>query len=799
MSEPGLQSGGGQRRFRQRGGAKKKKRPRKESDAPGSTVHDFTAPDLNTLPCPSLDQMPASVRPFESNKYSDRHGKASYNGAANNAVHGQPAPVFESQLDPGLVQYLSQLRDDLQQMQFSHQQHEDDPEEEPPSLMLARNGLSSLTPNLHEVCLEPLGSRVLEMLIQAAAADPDCIADTLSAILALGSHRVAILADHRCGSHVLQSLVVAVTGDAAVAGGGSTSQAKALEMLGQMLSDWSLEDLMNVMSSSCGSHVFRAIVAGLAGLPAEEPKEAKLDDSTGSDRIVSYITRLAIDVPKEWMISVVNLAERLLEADETGDGLHSLVWTASSCAAFQGLLSAVTHRDRKLARRLVKATVQNKTMEICFDACGARFMERVVICLGAAEVLPAVKGQVAAMAKDSKANFVVQRILLGLKGRGQVVSAWDELEPALAGMVGYGSTRDGVVLAMLRAAEVEGDEQARRRASRAIGKAIGAAGPSAKHLCGILLTGSIDRWERWRDGVKAWTNAGMGIPIKQRPEDDQTAVLRIGGGMPSVSLLGVLMARSVMRYPGAPGQAARDSMGNLTAPEILALCSLPAGSRLVEQWIESDEEHGTGKAITTVLSAVLDIRDNAGAIGAMCRSPYGAQILIRIVPRVSGDMRKRSMEALGERAAVLSAHVHGRQVIRKCRVHDFLRHGDEWSTAESARDTRARVFADLLHLEETAPPDNQIAGAIDDNGTTPVVESTETPVIVANHTNDTDAGVKLAEAAKAVKRAARKEGLLKRNAESTDGVSAGLENVLSAIAKAADGGKKSNKKRKRNV
>jgi hypothetical protein len=715
---------GGQRRFRQRGGAKKKKKTR---------LPDALPNDVDRHPSPAGPYYPP--------------------GAA-----APPRQPQECQLDPELARYLYQLRDDMDRLE-----REDgravgpDGDDEPPSILLARNGLVSLQANLHEVAMEPMGSRVLETLVRTARADTDVLAGTLSALLALGSRRVAALADHRCGSHVLQSLVLAVSSAVAAEGGGEAGMA-AMQALGRLINEWTLPEVVAVMSSSCGSHVFRAIVAGLAGIPAEEPREAKLDDAAGSTRLATYIELGGVDVPQEWLACVSALGQRLVDGD-TGGGLHSLLWAPSSSAALQGLVAATSRADRDVTKKLVTAALQESALlNVCFDGCGARFMERVVVCLGAGHVLPELKGHLADMAVDGKANFVLQRVLLGLKGRGAVMSAWDELEDALPEMTGFGSVRDGVVLAMLRAAEVEGDEHVRRRAARAIAKSVGAVGVHARHLAGVLVVGSLERWELWRSAVQAWSTRGMGIsPAPTAPDDDLTSVLHFGAS-PGTSLLGVLMARSLMRYSGGPGQACRDSMANLTAAEVLALCSQPAGSRLVEQWTVSDEEFGNGKATSFVVTSLMD----AGAIGAACRSPYGAQVLIRTIPRAAGVVRKRAMEALAARAPHLREHKHGRQVIRRCRVDDYMRRGDDWSAVETLRDTRHRLFEEILLPAEDA---GDVAGG--------------------------------AKEVRGTKGKRKREAAARKRDEGVDDGGVGLDNVLAAIGKVAADGEKKKKKKKR--
>ncbi len=180
----------------------------------------------------------------------------------------------------------------------------------------------------------------------------------------------------------------------------------------------------------------------------------------------------------------------------------------------------------------------------------------------------------------------------------------------------------------------------------AVAKAVGATGAKAKFLAGILFMGSLSRWERWREGIKEWEDAGLGIRDKKAEVDDSTTVLHVGvgksHGLGALSFLGVMMARSLLRFPGAPGQVSRDSMANLTSAEVIALCAHSAGSRLVEQWVLSDEEHGTGRVPSSVVSSILD----TCTLGALSRSPCGAQVVSKLIPRSAGPVRRKAMDAL---------------------------------------------------------------------------------------------------------------------------------------------------------
>lgn len=684
---------GAKRRFRKRGGAKKKKKSQVTQDGQTDPERGTAGVSENDATQSGNEHAPDSQTLVEP----DAHPTRSRFGGEGTTVYNYGG----STLDAELAQYLRQVRDDLQRLATEDEQETTATasDDQPQSVLLARNALSSLTGHLHEVAMDTAGSRILEFLLQAASSDRDAMAEALNNLLALGSQRFGTLCQHRCASHVLQSLIHVVV-DARSMAFGPGHTMTAIENLIATLAEWPAGDVAAIMSHSSGTYVFREIVAGLAGLPVDEPKEQKLNDSKGSSRIKSYIDELQVDVPSEWLAAISKLGSSLVEADD-GYELQSMLSAPASCGALQALLSGLVRYGRAEARQLAKACIKDSCLDLCYDACSARFMERAIVCLGPVEFLPSLKGHFAELAADGKANYVLQRLLLGLRGRGLVMSAWDELEASLPKMVGFGSAREGVVLAMIRAAEVEGDEQVRRRAARLIAKATGASGPNAKHIIGILLAGSLEMWSRWKDGVNIWADNGMGLQDAGLQTRKGQQTMTSPKGLPLLSVLGTLTARSLLRYPGSPGQIARDSMGNMSSEELIALGLDASGSRLLELWLEHDAEGAPhSKTAGSFVSAVLDKVDDNGLLGPFARNAYGAQVLSRAVILCPTTVKKRTMDALAADMENLKEDDYGRQVLRKCRVEDYLRRTDEWSAVESARDTRYRLFADILNAPE---------------------------------------------------------------------------------------------------
>jgi len=126
---------------------------------------------------------------------------------------------FDELLDPETLFYLQQVRVDLRNL-LEKEQHEaeeqqeyqnghgnyDETEEEAGSVILVRNTLEELKGHLNEVARDITGSRILEELIKSVA-DPD-LANLIRALITQGgTQRILRLAEHRCASHVFESIV----------------------------------------------------------------------------------------------------------------------------------------------------------------------------------------------------------------------------------------------------------------------------------------------------------------------------------------------------------------------------------------------------------------------------------------------------------------------------------------------------------------------------------------------------------------------------------------------------------------
>lgn len=653
-----------QKRFRKRGGAKKKKKKADAASLPAFT--EVTQP--SPVVPPSNDTNPNYVSGFTA-EFKPQSGRV---GQELQSYLDKLQASLE-EVDPGAEAALAYFPGD---------------EEAPESVLLSRNALTELAPKLAQLSLENNAARFIEILLRTAKSK-EVLSEALDAVLSAGASHVVDLAIHRCASHVLETLIVSLR-----------EVGSDLNALNPIVSAWTPEQFKGLISSPSGSHVFRLIVATLSGLPSDEPREAKLDDSYPK-QIHTYIDKRE-SVSDESLSAVRDLVNTILNADIP---LQDMLWESKTSAALQGLLSAVTVADKALAKKLGEECLKAGVANLVNDSCGSRFVERLILCLGCSLVEKDIKGHLAELARHPKGNFVVQRYLLGLKGRGAVMSAWDELEVTLPSMLGSGRVREGVVLALLRVTEAQGDENCRRRASRAVARACGATGAKVRSLVGILAMGSEEIWERWKQTVQELGLTGMGI--YGRPND----ILQIRGRIVKAALLGTLIGRCVMRFPGGPGQATRDSMMALSNVEILALIADPCGSRLVEQWIQDEKVERSMKIASKVFNIIWECGESM-ALLAVARSHYGAMVIVRCCPLLEGPQRKQMMDALASNLRNLKEHSSGQMVVRKCRVEHYMRKGDQWEQEKSTKQTKQRLFAEILEEdsepeEATSPPEKK--------------------------------------------------------------------------------------------
>lgn len=623
---------------------------------------------------------------------------------------------------------------------------------------VARAALRELSGHIQAAARDGVGSRVLEQLLDVTDA-PDAVDELAVSLLAVGGSRAAGLATHRCGSHVLQRLLERITADAAAAGRDAPPSPALTAALG-WLDGLSVPALVELVTDARGSHVFRAAVTGLAGVPLEAPRSADVDAGaplTAEAMATSYITEAAWPMADAAGAAVVRLARVLVDelpspAGEGGDrtSLRALATGTSAGAALQALLAATVGWDAAVAERLAVTTLGGPgcpaTWDLSTNVAGSRLVETAILAFCGqpaagtpgtvvGDILGAFLLRLTEAAAHPTANYVLSAVLCrGLRSRGAVATALDGLErEALAASVGHASGREGVALALGRAAAAYGDDAVRGRYAKALARVMGATGPDAKHLTPALLVGSLARLTRWRPAVQAWADHGYGLSADRR-------VLAGPARAPAYSTPGILTARVVLAWGGVPGQLARESLGGMPGAELVALAVHGGTSRLLEQvlgWRDGSAGEFAAALAVKLSSALLDSLLGGGGRGATglsaaaaaaalaastttndggaggvaptdgggvptllaaaAASPCASRVLQAAFAGADAERRRRVTAGLTAHAAALrSGGAAGRHTLRVCRVDEYARRAADWTAREGARNTRARLFADIL-------------------------------------------------------------------------------------------------------
>ena len=388
--------------------------------------------------------------------------------------------------------------------------------------LVAHAALQELAGLVQAAARDGVGSRVLEQLLDATDA-ADVVNEVAVSLLAAGGARAAGLAKHRCGPHVVQPLLGRLTSDAAAAGPTAPPSPGLAAALG-WLDALPAAGVVGLMADARGSHVFRAAVTGLAGVPPSPPRSSAVDAGaplTAEAAASSYITEAAWPMPEAAGAAVVRLAGVLVDDLPAGVSLDCLAREPATSAALQALLARTFVWDAPVVTRLDTATLGGDgclgTWGLATDMAGSRLVESAVLAFcgqpGAGapgtvvgDIAAALLPRLAAAVAHPTANYVLAATLpQALTSRGAVASALDALDEgdAFATAAGLASGREGVVLSLGRAAAAHGDAGVRARFTKALARALGAVGADAKHLTPALIVDSLPRLTRWRAAVSA--------------------------------------------------------------------------------------------------------------------------------------------------------------------------------------------------------------------------------------------------------------------------------------------------------
>lgn len=592
-------------------------------------------------------------------------------------------------LDANIDAYLTKLQQSLDEFnvtQTSDEQYSDpndgDGHNPSPVTLLARNALKELSPRLPELTRNGAASRLLEELIVRAGSPASIM--LLDTLLEAGSRQFASLTMHPSASHFLQTCIT------------TASYTGVPAALPQIISSWSYDLLIQVMSSSAGTHVFRAAISLLVRVPAEEPTCARLrDDVPPSTRYFDNVS----NKPDEAAITAVTIiSETLLQHQ---NDLPQLLQAPQSCGAIQALLTALAVCNVSKAAEFATSVLPPSSFDDAIvHRVASRFIDRMILTCGWQIVDDHFRDNetLTRYTFHPTANFCVQRYIALLTSRPEVARVIRVLEPTIDSLLSPSTPRDGVVLALARAAEYHGDIHTQSLLARAIASGAGAIDKDARYLAGHLAMRGKALWGEWCRRVDEKGMAALFTEVKRTKQK----ALTLPQTLPRASLLGTLIARALMRFPGGAGQGARASLSSLSNTILLALSADPVGNRLVEQWLLDPVPKRAEKIAGKLLSLFIDNAQSAGkgTFGAVCRNANAGMLVIKSMERANAGLRRKVMENLAGIVDELLADRFGQVVIRKCRVRRFMKRNSQWEHETNAIETKQRLFADIFRDDQ---------------------------------------------------------------------------------------------------
>lgn len=637
------------RRFRRRGGAKKNKNKKN----PSSSAADHIAFDSASAPS-TTSPSTLTAPPILSS-----------------------APTFVpagTTLPPDLFSYLQKLSADLLSLP------PDDPDTPDHASLLARNGLTTVTNYVAELSRDSTTARVLESLLPHAGAEGAiAVIDSL-----FSAAPFVALSTHVSASHVLQTAL--------------TTASSPPESLRVVIASMSQNDFLTIATDRHGSHVLRAALATLVGIPSDEPPHARLDDSVPAGTPYFH----AASQPSAPVVNVLrSLSDTILQKPEV---LVDLPYSPHGSASLQALLSAFSISDLSTSVSVIATSVASSTAvpELLQSQTGSRLLDRILL-VGTDTAIHTHFSDANTLLTASQhpvANFPVQRFLSSLPTRAKLAAALSTLLPQFPTLLGEHAPRDGVVLALARATERVGDLRQQTTLSREVARAINATGADTKLLPLALALRGIASAKMWRSILESSTS-----PMEW---ELRHGALQTPRGLPRPAPVGVLLARTLLRLKGAAGQPVRDAMATLSARELVAMLIDPGLSRVLEPWLADGDAKRAEKIAMKILAALdsgREGRDEDAVLVAACAVPCAAMVIAQCVARLSADQRRRAMDRLAAQYDTIAHTGRGEIVLRKCRVEMYMRRNGDWEREESARETKERLFADILADEEVGGGD----------------------------------------------------------------------------------------------
>jgi len=572
-----------------------------------------------------------------------------------NPANDATVPRSSSQLQPAMVQYLTEASEHLQRLANSQEPRGGDDGDIEDARVVASNVVKEIRDQIHAVVCDPVGSRTLEVVVEYLAIED------LNVILlpALFTGDVRTRMNHRFASHVLEKVIPRIGGE-------------QLDALVNVLEEEGA--LVAIADDRYGSHVLRTILQTLAHADLAMAARGSLE----GDWILPITPDVSISKSERQLF--VRIAKRFLREES----LLPLAKSPCASSVLQFLITGLQLLSSSLSRK-ISQHILGHHMEnfdgLVKDNAGSRFLEVALMFMEGEQLLSlyqtSVRGKVVSMSKERNENFVLQRIILraGLSSDPLVLGILNELKDSMGELLHIGRT--GVVVALANACEKASDPSCTKLFTKFICTAVGATGENAKDLVGLLLFFGKERLHRWR----TWAH--------QRYEGACMSDAELGG--PKVSILGSLMVQAILRFNHGNSRLANDSVASLSKSEILALCRDASGSRVLEAFLTGN----AGESSKSRLGAYL-----LGQLPEIVKDPSGSRIVEKVFVTSDYSRRRQMVEELLPHLESLQTDQYAKFVLRFCRVSEYLARKETWLQQEEKRSSKRKALNDLLKTIE---------------------------------------------------------------------------------------------------
>ena len=440
----------------------------------------------------------------------------------------------------------------------------------------------------YETCGDVVGSRVVERLLRYSVDQkdghpfmPNLVVEHFQELLRID--RYWDVFGDKYGSHVAQTLfelVGKLLGPESELS--STLKTALVDQIVAIAKDMR-DKWIDLMQDCYASHVGRSLIQLLAGKTGDEKKEP-LDADAEAAAAAARRPELLKEVPL--------VAEAIFGGDgpEVAGQVRDMGYGSYSVPILQLLMRVHPDTDAVAKRALgwvgptvsVSSECGEHIVALLTDSAGSHLLETVIGALSDESYyelyVTFFRGQLLELALDPVANFVVQQLLKHARIPAHVVSLVGELtgdDNGAAMRQLFEGQRSSTILAAVKACEKHKAQQAETvKAVAAALDATGSGGVSSKFLEALLgLKESASRDLGGRD-----IGSGARAVVKKKRKRSNTKG-------DAISSIGAQIVQGILMYHPDANTILVNSF--LAAPNhyLASLCTVPAGSRLMETFL----------------------------------------------------------------------------------------------------------------------------------------------------------------------------------------------------------------------